>query len=78
MHIINNNLLLELIEETGLNYSEISKTAEISRKTIYNISFGQTCPTIQVISNLAGSLEMTKDDFLDIFFPNTKFKEAVK
>lgn len=74
MKMINSDLLLALIEETGLSYSQFSKISEVSRNTIYNIASGQSCPSIPIIQNIVNSLNMTQEEFLDIFCQNIKFR----
>lgn len=75
MKIINNEVFFKYMEKSGLNYSDISKRATISRNTLYNIIWGKTCPSHPVMANLANSLEFTQDEFIAIFFPNVNFKD---
>lgn len=75
MRIIDNELLTKYINETGLNYSELARTIEISRNTIYNVVLGVTQPSLSVINCFASTLDFTQDDFIATFFPNIKFKE---
>lgn len=73
--VINKELLIQHINQTGLNYSEIARGIEISRNTIYNVLFGETNPSYSVINSIAAFLELTENDFLQIFFPEITFKK---
>lgn len=74
MQLINCELFWKVIGETGLTMTQLSKDFKISRNTLYNISSGRTCPSTQVISNIASAVKMTEKDFLTIFFPNITFE----
>lgn len=75
MKTINNELLLNYIQESGLKYKEIASETMISRGTLYNISWGKNHPSYLVMSILADYLEFTKEEFLEIFFPEVDFKK---
>lgn len=77
MKLIDNELLFKYMEQTGLNYSDISKRTTISRNTLYNILWGRNYPSYSVMSTLADSLEFTQAEFIAIFFPKVKFKDEV-
>lgn len=76
METIDNELLSERINQTGLNYSELSREINISRNTLYNISLGRTFPRPEVINSLVSFLEITEEDFIAIFYPNIEFKKG--
>lgn len=75
MKLIDNELLAKYINSTGLNYSELARTVQISRNTIYNVLLGDTQPSLPVINCLASSLDFTLEDFVATFFPNIQFKK---
>lgn len=75
MEIINTELLISWIGQSGLNNSEISRNAKISRGTINNIISGKTCPSTPIIKSLARSLEMNEAIFIEIFFPDIPLKK---
>lgn len=77
MKVIDCELFWKVIGETGLTVTQLSKDFQISRSTLYNISSGQTCPSTQVISNIANAVKMTEKDFVTIFFPNIKFEKEL-
>lgn len=75
---INGKLLSEYIAQTGLSCEEFCQLSDISRKTIYNVSVGGVKPSYYVIHCMAQTLNLTKADFLSIFFPKLNFKEEVE
>lgn len=77
MELINCELFWEVIGGTGSTITQLSKDFNISRNTLYNISSGRTCPSIQVINMIAQSVKMTEKDFLTIFFPNIEFEKEL-
>ena len=75
MELIDYNLLTETIENKGLTFTQLSKDSDVCRNTIYNVSSGRNYPSIPVINSIVEVIEMTEQDFLQIFFPTMKFKK---
>lgn len=77
MGIINRELLLKFINETGVSYSELARQSDISRNTVDNMKNGSTIPSIEIINCLfnSGLLNITQDDFMATFFPNITFEK---
>lgn len=67
---MNNKLLRKRFKESGLSYKELADKIFISRSTIRNIMFGHTSPSYYVLINIAEALELTKEEIIEIFFPN--------
>lgn len=75
MKVINIELLLKYINDTGLNQTELAKNMDVSRGTIRNLLGGMTKPSLPIINCLADSLDFTLEDFAATFFPNIEFKK---
>lgn len=75
MKAINNELLFKYVEENGLSYTEIASEAMISKGTLYNILLRRNHPSYLITNILANYLELTKEEFVEIFFPAVKFRE---
>lgn len=65
--MVNVELLKDKIEETGMPIATVSKRSGILRQTLYN-RFKDPAFTIEEVSRLQETLNLTKDDIADIFF----------
>jgi len=78
LNIINKRLLLELMDERGLNYAELAEETQFSRTALYNVIEGKNCPSYFFIDSLIDALELTKEDTIKIFFSKSKFKGSIE
>lgn len=74
---VNTELLKKRFEQSPLNYSDLARMTGLSRSTIYNVIFGETTPTLYVMSRLSIALELSKDDIIAIFHPYIKFEKEL-
>lgn len=74
---MNNELLSEKISRSGLKKYSIASKLGIDRKSLTNKVSGRTCFTLEEISKLVDILDMSEDEFRDIFLPSV-FAESNK
>lgn len=78
MNIIDKRLLIEQMNERGLNYGGLAEATQFSRTALYNVIEGRNCPSYFFIDSLIDALELTKEDTIKIFFSKSKFKGDIK
>lgn len=78
MYEINYGLLANIFYESGVTFTKIEKSTNMSRSTIYNIITGKTNPSYQAAYLISEALDLTQEEILAIYFPHAKSEKELK
>ena len=70
MHEIDRKRLRQKIYICGYTNQQLANEIGVSPSTISNILLGHTKPKFEVLRALFGALELSFDEFVQIFFPH--------
>lgn len=72
--MINTSLLRSIIKEGGYNSNTLAEEILVSPDTISNLLTGKHTPSYYVQTSLFCCLNLTGDEFINIFFSHNPFK----